>query len=91
MNSAMVKQLQMEDQIDISYYRKLVDDAIEAISKYGDFEAFIAGDYTPALDIPPWNVPCGSSQYQTCVDCPKCHKVDADNWVCDDKYKILGR
>lgn len=91
MNSGMVKQLQMEDQIDISYYRKLVDDAIEAISKHGDFEAFIAGDYTPVLDIPPWNVPCGSSQYQTCIDCPKCHKVDADNWVCDDKYKILGR
>ena len=34
----------LEDIIDESYYRKLADDAIESISKYGDFEWFISDD-----------------------------------------------
>lgn len=33
-----------EDAIDISYYRKLADDAVETISKYGDFEWFVSDD-----------------------------------------------
>ena len=33
-----------EANIDESYYRKLVDDAVEAISKYGDFEWFVSDD-----------------------------------------------
>lgn len=33
-----------EDAIDISYYNKLVDDAVEAISKYGDAEWFMSDD-----------------------------------------------
>lgn len=33
-----------EDAIDISYYNKLVDDAVETISKYGDFEMFVSDD-----------------------------------------------
>ena len=36
-----VKQLGKEDDIDIRYYQKLVDDAIKTISKYGDVEEFI--------------------------------------------------
>ena len=37
-----------EDAIDTSYYRKLVDDAVETISKYGDFEWFVSDDpYVP--------------------------------------------
>ena len=37
-----------EDAIDVSYYRKLVDDAIDTISQYGDFEWFASDDpYTP--------------------------------------------
>lgn len=35
-----VKALGKQDDIDISYYRNLVDQAVETISKYGDFEAF---------------------------------------------------
>ena len=37
-----VKMLGQEDNIDRSYYNKLVDDAVENISKYGDFEWFAA-------------------------------------------------
>lgn len=51
-----VKALGKEDDIDKSYYRKLVDDAIEAISEYGDFERFVADEpyIDPAeLEFPP--------------------------------------
>ena len=40
----MVKELGKEGDIDRSYYNKLVDDAIEAISKYGDFEMFVSDE-----------------------------------------------
>ena len=33
-----------EDAIDVSYYHKLVDDAVETISKYGDAEWFMSDD-----------------------------------------------
>lgn len=36
--------------IDESYYRKLVDDAVDAISQYGDFERFASDD--PEADLP---------------------------------------
>ena len=42
MESEMVRNLGKEDQIDVGYFNKLVDDAIDNISKYGDFEAFVA-------------------------------------------------
>ena len=35
----------VQDIVDISYYRKLVDDAKDVISKYGDFEEF--ANYSP--------------------------------------------
>ncbi|MCD8158569.1 MAG: DUF5906 domain-containing protein [Clostridiales bacterium] len=36
-----VKLLDKETDIDISYYNKLIDDAVESISAYGDFEQFV--------------------------------------------------
>lgn len=50
MESEMVSSLQKEDQIDRSFYDKLVDEAIETISKYGDFEWFQSED---PYDVPP--------------------------------------
>lgn len=44
LESEMVKSLGKEDDIDISYYNKLVDDAVAEISKYGDFEWFVSDD-----------------------------------------------
>ena len=44
LESAMVKELGKEEDIDTSYYRKLVDDAVESISDYGDFEWFVSDD-----------------------------------------------
>ena len=42
MESEMVKQLGKQDDIDKDYYNKLCDDAIDDISKYGDFEWFVS-------------------------------------------------
>lgn len=39
-----VKTLGIEEDIDKSYYQHLVDDAVETISKYGDFEWFVSDD-----------------------------------------------
>lgn len=44
LESEAVKILEKEDDIDRSYYNRLVDEAIETISKYGDFEQFVAED-----------------------------------------------
>ena len=44
LESEMVQTLKKEKDIDKSYYNKLVDDAVEAISEYGDFEWFISDD-----------------------------------------------
>ena len=44
-----------EDTIDKSYYIKLVDDAVETISQYGDFEWFVSDDpYIPKEKTPEW-------------------------------------
>ena len=44
LESEMVQDLAKEDDIDRSYYNKMVDDAVETISKYGDFEMFVSVD-----------------------------------------------
>lgn len=50
MESEMLRALGREDCIDRSFYNKLVDDAIAAIGKYGDFEWFQSED---RYDVPP--------------------------------------
>lgn len=40
----MVKELNKEDDIDKNYYDNLANEAIETISKYGDFEWFVSDD-----------------------------------------------
>ena len=42
LEAEVVKELHKEEDIDRSYYQKLVDDAIKDIEKYGDFEWFVA-------------------------------------------------
>lgn len=65
LEAEVVKTLGKENDIDKSYYRKLVDDAVKAISQYGDFERFISDEpYTsiegidfPPDEDPPWYTP----------------------------------
>lgn len=51
LESELVKDLHKEDDIDISFYNKLVDDAADTINKHGDFDWFVSGD---PYDAPPF-------------------------------------
>lgn len=55
MESEMVRTLEKQNDIDRSYYDKLVDAAVEAIGKYGDFEWFASDDpyICDKVDWPP--------------------------------------
>ena len=72
LEAEMVKVLGKEDDIDISYYTKLVDAAKDSISTYGDFEWFVSDCSECALDEAildiPWKSSCGAN---TCFGCPK--------------------
>ena len=60
LETEMVRELGKESDINRSFYNKLVDDAIDTISKYGDFEWFVSDDpYVPPLfaDKHGWMVP----------------------------------
>lgn len=76
LEAEMVKTLGKEKDIDRSYYNKLVDDAVNAISQYGDFEQFVSDDPVPNVapwfssenpDELPWRMSCGKD---TCQGCP---------------------
>lgn len=97
LESEMVRELEKGDDIDRSYYDKLVDDAVKTISEYGDFEWFISDDpYIGSLgandsdiDCEPrdWKVPCGDSKYETCFDCPHFNE-DTFHMDCGLNYDI---
>jgi hypothetical protein len=42
--ASVIESLHLEDQIDRSYYRRLVDDAKASIEKFGSFDEFMAID-----------------------------------------------
>lgn len=44
LESEMVRQLGKQDDIDISYYRALVDEAVKSIFVYGNFDWFVSDD-----------------------------------------------
>ena len=75
LESEAVKTLGKEDDIDRSYYDKLVDNAIETISQYGDFNWFVEDDSNEpvapweASENPedlPWTAACGKN---SCIGC----------------------
>lgn len=75
LESEMIRTLGKENDIDRSYYDKLVNDAVETISQYGDFERFVSGDPIPRIspwfkadgaDDIPWVMACGK---ETCSGC----------------------
>ena len=66
LEAEMVSTLGKEKDIDRSYYNKLVDDAIDTMGKYGDFEWFVSDDPVPNDGIP-WKMACGKD---TCLMCP---------------------
>lgn len=86
LESEVVKTLGKEKDIDRSYYDKLVDDAVAAVSKYGDFEWFVSDDdiSNAPIDEPPWKPECGRD---SCVGCPKLH-FDQYHLDCRDGYDV---
>jgi hypothetical protein len=79
-DSSIINDLDRFDDIDRSYYDKLVDDAVETMSQYGDVEWFISDDPVPpvcAFEDPPWKMACGKD---TCNGCPDFHN---DNFHCE--------
>lgn len=72
LESELVKTLNKDADIDKSYYIKLVDDARDAISLYGDFEQFVSDDPVISVHdhsrggVPPWLAPCGKEDCETC-------------------------
>ena len=57
LEAEQVKTLGKENDIDISYYDHLVDEAVETISKYGDFNKFANGEDVLVWDF--MNIPEG--------------------------------
>ena len=58
LESEMVKELGKEDDIDRSFYENLINEAVESISEYGDFEWFISDDpYIPKVTPDFMNIP----------------------------------
>lgn len=89
LEAEMVETLGKENDIDLSYYNKLVDDAVAAIAAYGDFEMFVSDDVVsdslcpPEFDMP-WYAACGKN---TCHGCP--NLVDlGDDYECKKGYNI---
>lgn len=98
LEAEQVKLLGKEDDIDRSYYEKLVNDAVDAISQYGDFEWFVSDDpYIPGslqtkprreldekLNDLPWTASCGK---ETCIGCPNLY-LDEYHMTCELGYDV---
>lgn len=54
LESEVVRNLGKEELIDKSYYKRLVDDAVETISKYCDFESFVADSLETYVNAVPF-------------------------------------
>lgn len=65
LESAMVRELHKENDIDRSYYDRLVTEAVHDIGEYGDFEWFVSDDpYIPKSKTPDFmNIPENSPEY----------------------------
>ncbi len=55
LEAEQIRDADMMGILDMDYYRHVVDDAIEEIKKYGDFENFVSTD--PLMEVGPWFKP----------------------------------
>ncbi len=101
LESEMIKELGKEEDIDRSYYDKLVDKAVESISKFGDFEWFVSDEPYISKKLPvrqfhqvlnigivPGDLPCGKVDCQGCEHWEKTKLVDR-KLTCDAGYECL--
>jgi len=88
LESEMVSELEKEADVDRSYYDKMVDEAVESISKFGDFEWFVSDD--PYIsEKPPWDdMLCGKTDCQGCKHWEKTREID-EKLICDAGYECM--
>lgn len=87
LESEMVKQLGKEADIDRSYYDKMVNDAVDTISQYGDFEWFVSDNED--IEEVPWFAPCGR---KACFTCPHFIRYgDTGSVSCKEGYDITSQ
>lgn len=64
-----------EHDIDMRYFRGLVDDAVAKIQEFGDAEHFMSEeDSEPYFDVLPW---CDKEDCASCADREECHSLAA--------------
>lgn len=87
LESEMVQELKKEECIDRSYYDKMVDDAVGAISKYGDFEWFVSDEPYISKKFP-GDLPCGKVDCQGCEHWKNTNTADG-KLTCEAGYECL--
>lgn len=102
LESEMVQSLGKEDDIDLSFYIKMIDKLISTITKYGDFEWFVSDaveddiDEKEAFHSLPWKMACGRDSCQGCdkfyrdnfhIECGAGHDISDLQSVFDDLEK----
>lgn len=80
LEAEMVRGTETEKYVDKSYFDNLVDEAINDISKFGDYHQFIEDN----KDLP-WVMPCGDLTMNSCYDCP--HFI-SDHDLCNLGFDI---
>ena len=80
LESEAVRDTDIENDIDKTYFDKLVDEAVNDISKFGDYNWFVDDN----SDIP-WLMPCGDVNMDHCRECPHFHKNQS---LCDLNFDI---
>lgn len=84
-----------QDGVDMSYFHALASDAIDNISRFGDFEYFVSPEFVAPYDAtagpeetPPWDLtPCKHSKYMSCTVCPK-FVDDGFHYECAEGYDL---
>jgi hypothetical protein len=77
----------ISDIIDMSYYDRMVDEAMDHINQYGDVEWFLSDDPVDEEGSLPWYPPCGDEKIDICGECPK---FNHETKTCDDGYNLNG-
>ena len=80
LESEVIRDTDITNDIDKSYFDKLVDEAVNDISKFGDYNWFVDDN----SDIP-WLMPCGDTNMDHCRDCPHFHRNQS---LCDLNFDI---
>ena len=101
LESEEVKNAGKEDDIDRSYYEKMVEKARETIGKFGDIEMFVDLDTIPKYEPPVMKdeptdedfsnvTPCKHPVYKSCYECEHFAQAQAPWWepICAKEFDV---